>query len=435
MAASKFVRWSFSKGLILKMQNAWLSTHLRAARPRVLAALNRVFGDIDLAEDAFQEASLKALKSWQQDALPRDPAAWLVVAGRNAGIDLIRKKSRESLTAPEDLEPVSDGSFPEEVLTRSLDQAVYRDDILRLLFTCCHPVLRKDQQIALSLKIVAGLSVDEIARAFLVQPKTMEQRITRAKKRLQAAKLPYEDPDAKARADRFSAVANAIYLVFNEGYSASQGPQLIRETLCEEAIRLARLLVRLFPEEPELRGLLALCLIQHSRRNARLAPGGEAVTLDEQDRSTWDRKEIAEGNILLEAALRRAAPGPFQIEAAIAATHARALSFAETDWPELDRLYRALQHVRPSPVVTLNRAVVVAKLKGPEEALNLLKQLEGPLERYASYHSVKAAFLTELGRTSQARQAYDDALLHAGTEVERLHLEKKIDELNNSLEY
>jgi RNA polymerase sigma-70 factor (ECF subfamily) len=417
------------------MQSGLLSTHLRAARPRVLAALNRAFGDIDLAEDAFQEASLRALKSWQRDFLPKDPAAWLIVAGRNAGIDLIRRKSRETLTAPENLEPAFDGTHPEEGLTQSLDQSVYRDDILRLMFTCCHPVLRKDQQIALSLKIVAGLSVDEIARAFLVQPKTMEQRITRAKKRLQAAKLPYEDPDAKARADRFSAVANAIYLVFNEGYSASQGPQLIRETLCEEAIRLARLLVRLFPEEPELRGLLALCLIHHSRRHARLSPNGEAVTLEDQDRGTWDRKEIAEGNILLEAALRRATPGPFQIEAAIAATQARALRFEETDWAELDRLYRALQHVRPSPVVALNRAVVVAKLKGPEEALSLLVELEGPLERYASYHSVKAAFLAELGRTSQAQQAYEVALMHAGTEVDRLHLEKKIDELNNSIEY
>ncbi|MES0880302.1 RNA polymerase sigma factor [Roseibium sp. SCP14] len=414
------------------MQSAWLSTHLRAARPRVLAALNRAFGDIDLAEDAFQEASLKALKSWQRDAFPKDPAAWLIVAGRNAGIDALRKKSRETLSAPEDLEPAFDGTHPEDELTRSLDQSVYRDDILRLLFTCCHPVLRREQQIALSLKIVAGLSVDEIARAFLVQPKTMEQRITRAKKRLQAAKLPYEEPDAKARAERFSAVANAIYLVFNEGYSASQGPELIRATLCEEAIRLARLLVRLYPEEPELRGLLALCLIQHSRRHARLNSDGEAVTLEDQDRSTWDRKLIAEGNILLEAALRRANPGPFQIEAAIAATHTRSTHYEETDWVEIDRLYRALEVIRPTPVVALNRIVVLAKLSGPREALTRLERLAAPLERYASYYAVKGSFLAELGETEEARQTFEKALDYSGTDAERRHILKILSNLDKA---
>ncbi|MES0809774.1 RNA polymerase sigma factor [Roseibium sp. SCPC15] len=414
------------------MQSAWLSTHLRAARPRVLAALNRAFGDIDLAEDAFQEASLKALKSWQQDAFPKDPAAWLIVAGRNAGIDAFRKKSRETLSAPEDLEQAFEGTHPEDELTRSLDQSVYRDDILRLLFTCCHPVLRREQQIALSLKIVAGLSVDEIARAFLVQPKTMEQRITRAKKRLQAAKLPYEEPDAKARTERFSAVANAIYLVFNEGYSASQGPELIRGTLCEEAIRLARLLVRLYPEEPELRGLLALCLIQHSRRHARLNSNGEAVTLEDQDRTVWDRKLIAEGNILLEAALRRATPGPFQIEAAIAATHTRSTRYEETDWMEIDRLYRALEVIRPTPVVALNRIVVLAKLSGPLDALEQLKRLETPLQRYASYHAVKGSFLAELGKTEEARQAFGKALDHSGTDAERRHVQKVLSKLDDA---
>jgi len=413
------------------MPSAWLSTHLRASRPRVLAALNRAFGDIDVAEDAFQEASLKALKTWQQDDIPKDPAAWLIVAGRNAGIDAFRKKRRETLTAPEDLEPVHDGVHPEEELTLSLDRSVYRDDVLRLLFTCCHPVLRRDQQIALALKIVAGLSVDEIARAFLVQPKTMEQRITRAKKRLQAARLRYEDPDGAERSARFSVVANAIYLVFNEGYSASQGPELIRETLCEEAIRLARLLVRLFPGEPELRGLLALCLIQHSRRRARLSATGQAVTLEQQDRLQWDRTLIAEGIILLEAALRKATPGPLQIEAAIAATHTRAARYDETDWAELDRLYRALEIIRPSPVVSLNRAVVIAKLKGPEEALGQLEQLAAPLERYASYHATTAALLTELKQFSKARKAYEAAIQHAGTEVERQHICSKLDALRS----
>lgn len=404
------------------MPSAWLSTHLRAARPRALAALNRVFGDIDLAEDAFQEASLRALKSWKRDQVPADTAAWLIVAGRNAGIDALRKRRRETLSAPEDLEPAFDGAHPEDALSEEIDQSVYRDDILRLLFTCCHPVLRRDQQIALSLKVVAGLTVEEIARAFLVQPRTMEQRITRAKKKLQAARLPYEVPDAAGRAERLSAVANAIYLVFNEGYSASQGSKLIRETLCEEAIRLARLLVRLFPEAPEMRGLLSLCLIQHSRRCARLGRDGQAVTLADQDRSLWDRKLIAEGNILLEAALRRARPGPFQIEAAIAATHTRAASYPETDWAEIDRLYRALEIIRPSPVVALNRAVVLAKLEGPGAALARLEPLAAPLERYPGYHAVRASLLVELGRSEDAQEAYREALALAGTDVERNHL-------------
>ena len=412
------------------MPNAWLSTHLRAARPRVLAALNRAFGDIDLAEDAFQEASLRAVKSWQDNDIPKDPAAWLIVAGRNAAIDAFRKKRHETLIAPEDLEPVHEGPHPEEALTVELDRAAYRDDVLRLLFTCCHPVLRRDQQIALALKIVAGLSVDEIARAFLVQPKTMEQRITRAKKRLNAASLRYEDPDAAARSARFSAVANAIYLVFNEGYSASQVSSLIRITLCEEAIRLSRLLVRLFPEEPELRGLLALCLIQHSRRHARVSDDGAAITLEHQDRTKWDRRNIAEGTVLLEAALRRGAPGPLQIEAAIAATHAHAPSYEETDWVELDRLYRALEIIRPSPVVSLNRAVVVARLQGPEEALALLEQLAVPLERYASFHATRAAFQTDLRQKSAALKSYQLALSHAGTEVERKHIRSKLESLD-----
>jgi RNA polymerase sigma-70 factor (ECF subfamily) len=408
------------------MPSAWLSTHLRAARPRVLAALNRAFADIDLAEDAFQEASLRALKTWSPDQMPGDPVSWLIVAGRNAGVDAIRKRRKETLTAPDDLAPLSQGPHPEDDLTQSLDHAVYRDDILRLLFTCCHPVLRRDQQIALSLKIVAGLTVEEIARAFLVQPKTMEQRITRAKKRLQAANLTYEEPDRSARSERLSAVANAIYLVFNEGYCASQGEHLIREPLCEEAIRLARLIVRLFPEEPELRGLLSLCLIQHSRRNARLGESGNAITLEDQDRALWDRTLIAEGSVLLEAALRKARPGAFQIEAAIAATHTRAATYAQTDWAEIDRLYRALQHIRPSPVVALNRAVVQAKLKGPQEALCSLEKLSDSLERYPNFHVVRATFLKDLGRSEEARAAYRKALEFAGTDVDRAHIRQKM---------
>ncbi|WP_420412074.1 RNA polymerase sigma factor [Roseibium sp.] len=411
------------------MHGAWLSTHVKAARPRVLAALNRYFQDIDLAEDAFQEASIRAVKTWSDETLPKDPVAWLIVAGRNYGIDQIRKRKREALTSPEKFEPIPDETYLSDDMPGALDQAHFRDDVVRLLFTCCHPILRKDQQIALALKIVAGLSVDEIARAFLVQPKTMEQRITRAKKKIQAAKLSYEEPDAAQRAERLQSVANAIYLVFNEGYSASQGEAIIRETLCDEAIRLARLLVRLFPEEPELKGLLSLCLIQHSRSTARVSEDGMPITLDEQDRSLWDKNRIAEGTVLLETALLKRAPGPLQIEAAIAATHARAKTYKETDWAEIERLYRALDHIRPSPVVKLNRAVVLAKIKGPKAALAQLDPLAGSLSRYASFHAAKATLLAETGNSEAAKSAFEEAIKLAGTETERAHLLKQLKNL------
>ncbi|QDG79261.1 RNA polymerase sigma factor [Labrenzia sp. PHM005] len=411
------------------MHGAWLSTHVKAARPRVLAALNRYFQDIDLAEDAFQEASIRAVKTWSDETLPKDPVAWLIVAGRNYGIDQIRKRKREALTSPETFEPIPDETYLSDDMPGALDQAHFRDDVVRLLFTCCHPILRKDQQIALALKIVAGLSVDEIARAFLVQPKTMEQRITRAKKKIQAAKLSYEEPDATQRTERLQSVANAIYLVFNEGYSASQGEAIIRETLCDEAIRLARLLVRLFPEEPELKGLLSLCLVQHSRSTARVSEDGMPITLDEQDRNLWDKNRIAEGTVLLETALLKHAPGPLQIEAAIAATHARAKTYKETDWAEIERLYRALDHIRPSPVVKLNRAVVLAKINGQEAALRQLEPLASSLSRYASFHAAKATLLAETGNSDAAKSAFEEAIKLAGTETERAHLLKQLKNL------
>ncbi len=412
------------------MHAVWLSTHIKAARPRALAALNRYFQDIDLAEDAFQEASIRAVNSWTKTSSPKDPIAWLIITGRNYGIDQIRKRKRETLSSPQDLSPVPDETYVPSEVPEAIDRASFRDDVVRLLFTCCHPILRKEQQVALALKIVAGLSVDEIARAFLIQSKTMEQRITRAKKKIQAAKINYEEPDAAERARRLTSVGNAIYLVFNEGYSASQGETLIRETLCEEAIRLARLLVRLFPEEPELKGLLSLCLIQHSRSATRLAPDGTPITLERQDRSRWDKAKIAEGTVLLETALRRRSPGPLQIEAAIAATHARASTYDETDWPELERLYRALDHIRPSPIVKLNRAVVVAKIDGPEAALEILEPLGSLLSRYASFHATTAALLAETNQTELAKSSYEAAVALAGTETERTHLRRQIDDLS-----
>ena len=409
------------------MPSAWLSTKFKAARPRTLAALNRYFGDIDLAEDAFQEASLKALRSWTRETIPADPAAWLIVAGRNFGIDQIRKRRKETSSTHDTFEPAAHAAGGEAETAEHLDRAQFRDDVLRLLFTCCHPVLRRDQQIALALKIVAGLSVEETARAFLVKPKTMEQRITRAKKRLRAAKLSFDDPPGhEERARRLASVTLSIYLLFNEGYSAAAGDALIRVTLCEEAIRLARLLSRLFAGEPEVRGLLALCLAQHARHRARLSPHGEAVTLENQDRALWDWRAISEAQVLLEAALRHRRPGPHQIEAAIALTHTHASTFEDTDWAEIERLYRALERVRPSPVVTLNRAAALARVKGPDAALDLVLPAAAALQGYSAFHAAVGAFHAELGRRDAAREAFAKAIDLAGTETERAHIRDQI---------
>lgn len=411
------------------METAWLSTRLRAARPRVIAALNRYFGDVDLAEDAFQEAAFRASRTWSPGNLPRDTVAWLIIAGRNHGIDLIRKTRRESPQELSQLENYADPDTHEEDMVEAADHRAFRDDFLRLLFTCCHPILRRDQQIALSLKVVAGLSVEEIARAFLIKPKTMEQRITRAKKRISTASIPYSTPGAQERTERLNAVATSIYLLFNEGYSTTDGNAWIKTSLCEEAVRLARLLSRVFPEEPEIRGLLALCLLHHSRRKARVDISGRAITLDNQDRHLWDRTMIAEGRVLIEAALRRGRPGPLQIEAAIAATHALAPNEAATNWAEIERLYRALEIVRPTPVVTLNRAAALAHVAGPQWALDLIDPLSTALASYAPFHAMRGALLAELGNSTAARQALESAIDLTGSETERFHIQNRISEL------
>lgn len=408
---------------------AWLSTRLRAARPRAIAALNRYFCDIDLAEDAFQEAAFRASRSWSPGNLPNDPVAWLIVVGRNHGVDLIRKTSREAPQELSQLANLADPDANEEDMAEAADHGAFRDDFLRLLFTCCHPILRRDQQIALSLKIVAGLSVEEIARAFLIKPKTMEQRITRAKRRITAAKIPYMTPGDQERSERLTAVATSIYLLFNEGYSTTDGNAWIKTSLCEEAVRLARILSRIFPEEPEIRGLLALCLLHHSRREARVDSSGRAITLDNQDRQLWDRTMIAEGRVLVEAALRRGRPGPLQIEAAIAATHAHAPSEATTNWKEIERLYRALEIVRPTPVVTLNRAAALAHITDPQCALDLIAPLSTALASYAPYHAMRGALLAELGNFAAARLALESALALTGSETERRHIHNQISEL------
>lgn len=407
---------------------AWLDAAVTGARPQAMAALLRYFRDLDRAEEAFQEASLRALKSWPQNGPPRDPAAWLIMVGRNVAIDALRR-DRKSETLPEEA-ALSDLDDAEGALVQRLDDGHYRDDLLRLLFTCCHPDLPATQQIALALRIVSGLSVREIARAFLVSEAAMEQRITRAKRRIAEAGSPFETPGPVERAERLGAVAAMIYLIFNEGYSASGGDAQLRLPLSEEAIRLARLLVRLFPAEPEILGLLALLLLQHARAPARVDGEGAIVLLDDQDRRLWDRGMIAEGEALLDKAMRHRRPGPYQVQAAIAALHSTAASPDETDWAQIDLLYATLEQIEPSPVVTLNRAVAVSRSKGAEAALAMIAPLESKLSGYFHFFGVRGALLKELGRTAEAREAFDRAIALARTAQEAAHIRMHLDRLD-----
>lgn len=405
---------------------AWIDLALTSARPQAMGALLRYFRNLDLAEEAFQEACLRALKSWPDKGPPRDPAAWLIFVGRNSGIDHVRRRAKLQPLPPEDV--LSDLDDVEGDLAERLDGAHYRDDILRLLFVCCHPDLPATQQIALALRIVSGLSVRQIARAFLVSEAAMEQRITRAKGRIAASGLPFETPDAVARAERLGMVSQMIYLVFNEGYSAGAS-QKADTPFCDEAIRLARLLLRLFPSEPEIMGLTALLLIQHSRLPARFDETGGIVLLEDQDRSLWNREMIAEGLALIDKAIRHRRPGPFQVQAAIAALHARAARPEETDWAEIELLYRTLERLQPSPVVTLNRAVAVAKVEGPEEALALIEPLDGPLSGYFHFHGLRGGLLMQIGRAREAHVAFDRAIALANTPAEAAHIRQHLDRL------
>jgi RNA polymerase sigma-70 factor, ECF subfamily len=406
---------------------AWIDVALRSARPRAVGALLRYFRDLDAAEEAFQEACLQALQNWPRNGPPRDPAAWLIFVGRNAAIDALRRQSKQEALSDEDTGgPLDDH---EGALAEHLDSAQYRDDILRLLFICCHPELPATQQIALALRVVSGLTVKEIARAFLVGESAMEQRITRAKGRVVGAHVPFEAPDAAQRAQRLATVAAMIYLVFNEGYSATGGDAHVRTPLCEEAIRLGRLLLRLYADEPEIMGLLALMLLQHARAPARLDHQGGIVLLEAQDRNLWTRPLIAEGLALLDKAMRHRRPGPYQIQAAIAALHDRAPHAADTDWTEIDRLYAALEKAQPSPVVTLNRAVAVSKVHGPEAALALIEPLGDQLKGYFHFYGLKGALLMQLGRAAEARAALKQAIGLANTAAEAAHIRMHLDRL------
>ncbi|MGH6681947.1 MAG: RNA polymerase sigma factor [Bradyrhizobium sp.] len=407
---------------------AWIDAALTSARPQAVGALLRYFRDLDTAEEAYQNACLRALKSWPQNGPPRDPAAWLIMVGRNAAIDEVRRNRRQQ-PLPEDDQAISDLDDAEDALAERLDGSHYRDDILRLLFICCHPDLPPTQQIALALRVVSGLSVKQIARAFLVGEAAMEQRITRAKARVAQANVSFETPGPVERSDRLAAVAAMIYLIFNEGYSASGDAAAIRQPLCEEAIRLARLLLRLFPGEPEVMGLTALLLLQHARADARFDADGGLILLEDQDRSLWNRKLIAEGVALVDKAMRHRRSGPYQIQAAVAALHAHAETPEDTDWRQIDLLYGALEAIQPSPVVTLNRAVAVSKVRGPEAALEMIEPLETRLSNYFHFFGVRGALLLQLDRNDEARVAFDRAIALANTSAEAAHIRMHLDRL------
>lgn len=393
---------------------------------RVLATLIRLLGDFELAEEALHEAFTAAVAQWPQEGIPDNPRAWLISAGRFKAIDSLRRRARFDASQAEIAEQLDTGSND----PAQWDEQAVEDDRLRLIFTCCHPALPQEAQIALTLREVCGLTTEEIAHAFLVSPSTLAQRIVRAKAKIKAAGIPYEVPSHDDLQDRLDVVLRVIYLVFNEGYSASSGELLTRADLSEEAIRLGRLLTELLPE-PEAMGLLAMMLLNESRREARVTGDGDLILLNEQDRSLWNRGYITEGSALVEQALTSRRLGPYILQAAIAAVHAEAPSAAETDWAEIAGLYEVLLRIEPSPVIELNRAVAIAMRDGPEAGLELIDAIlqRGDLADYHPAHAARADLCRRLGRADAARHAYERALELTQQEPERRFLQRRLDKL------
>jgi RNA polymerase sigma-70 factor (ECF subfamily) len=402
---------------------------------RIIATLIRTSGSFDLAEEALQEAFTSAVLSWGRDGPPRNPGAWLTTVAHRKLVDAIRRDKTRTDKQPEvEYETSRLQPFAEPV---SLEEAVeYPDDRLRLIFTCCHPSLSREAQVALTLRTLGGLTTTEIAHAFLLPETTLAQRLVRAKQKIRLARIPYEIPSVEILSQRLIAVQAVIYLIFNEGYAASAGQSLVRNDLCSEAIRLGRVLCELLPNEPENIGLLALMLLHDSRREARVNDQGELVTLDEQDRSLWDRREIEEGVRLVETALAMGRAGNYQIQAAIAAVHAEARSADETDWPQIVALYGELMRITSSPIVALNRAAAVAMSEGFARGLSLIEATgaSGALENYYLFHASRADLLRRLNRFDEAAAAYEKALSLTTNRVEQNYISRRLDEISASMD-